>query len=62
MSYADKLGFPFVALIGEDEIAAGKLSLKNMKTGEQQLLSPEESIVAVLKILAESFGAKPIRG
>ena len=62
MGYADKLGFPFAALIGEDEIAQGKLSLKNMKTGEQQLLTPDEAVLAVLKTLAETFGAKPVKG
>ena len=35
MSYADKLGVPFVALLGEDELAAGMVSLKDMVTGEQ---------------------------
>ena len=43
MSYADKLGIPFVALLGEDEAAQNKISLKNMKTGEQQLLSLAEA-------------------
>ena len=48
MSYANAKQIPFVALAGENEIAEGKLTLKNMKTGEQQLLSPEELIKAVL--------------
>ncbi|MBO4212452.1 MAG: histidine--tRNA ligase [Oscillospiraceae bacterium] len=43
MSYADKLGIPFVAFLGEDEVAQGKISLKNMATGEQSLLSLEEA-------------------
>ncbi len=43
MSYAGKLGFPFAVLIGEDEIAAGVVALKNMSTGEQVTLSPEEA-------------------
>jgi len=43
MSYADKLGFPYVVLLGEDEIAAGKLSLKNMATGSQQLVTAGEA-------------------
>ena len=34
MSYADKLGVPYILLLGEDEIAQGKVSLKNMATGE----------------------------
>ena len=34
MAYADKLKVPFAVLLGEDEIAEGKCSVKNMKTGE----------------------------
>lgn len=60
MSYADRLGFPFAALLGEDEAAAGKLSLKNMETGEQQLLSAQEAIEAVKTRLRESEKTSPI--
>ena len=35
LSYADKLGIPFAVFVGEDEIAAGEVSLKNLTTGEQ---------------------------
>ncbi len=35
MSYADRLGFPYVAFLGEDELAGGLVSLKDMATGEQ---------------------------
>ena len=35
MSYADKLGIPFVVLIGEDEMAANVVAVKNMSSGEQ---------------------------
>lgn len=35
MGYADKKGIPFVALIGENEMEKGTVSLKNMVTGEQ---------------------------
>jgi histidyl-tRNA synthetase len=44
MSYADRNEIPYVILAGENEIADGKLTLKNMKTGEQQLLDPTEII------------------
>ena len=43
MGYADRLGIPFVVLLGEDEIAEGSVSVKNMKTGVQQRLSPSEA-------------------
>lgn len=42
MSYADALKIPYVAMIGENEIAEGTINLKNMKTGEQKKLSKEE--------------------
>ena len=44
MSYANAKQIPFVALAGENEMQAGKITLKNMETGEQQMLSPEELI------------------
>ncbi|AZQ44454.1 histidine--tRNA ligase [Nonlabens ponticola] len=44
MTYADKNAIPYVVLAGEDEIAAGKLTLKNMLTGEQQSLTPGDII------------------
>ncbi len=43
MAYADKLGVPFAVLLGEDELAAGKCSVKNMRTGEQITVSPQEA-------------------
>ena len=47
MSYANAKQIPFVALAGENEIQEGRLTLKNMLTGEQQLLTPEELIEEV---------------
>ena len=44
MSYADSIGAQYVALVGESEIAAGKIALKNMTTGEQSLLPVDEVI------------------
>ena len=44
MSYANAKEIPYVALAGENEIAQGKLTLKNMLSGDQQLLTPEELI------------------
>jgi len=42
--YANKVGVPYVAIIGEDEIKLRKVALKNMKTGEQEVLSVEEVV------------------
>ena len=44
MSYANAKQIPYVALAGENEMKEGKITLKNMETGEQQLLTPEELI------------------
>jgi len=48
MSYANAKGIAYVALAGENEIAAGKLRLKNMATGEQKLVDADE-LVSELK-------------
>ncbi|MBQ7527627.1 MAG: histidine--tRNA ligase [Bacteroidaceae bacterium] len=42
MQYANQKAIPFVAMTGETEMQAGKVMLKNMTTGEQQLLSPDD--------------------
>ncbi|KAA6346689.1 Histidine--tRNA ligase [termite gut metagenome] len=42
MSYANTKGIPFVIIAGEEEMNAGKVTLKNMDTGEQRLVDPEE--------------------
>ena len=44
MGYADAKKIPYVAIIGGDEMAAQKMMLKNMTTGEQQLVSVEECV------------------
>ena len=44
MSYANAKAIPYVVLAGETEMAAGKVTLKNMETGEQELVTPEELI------------------
>lgn len=44
MAYANAKNIGYVALAGESEIEQGKLTLKNMATGEQTLVSPEELV------------------
>jgi histidyl-tRNA synthetase len=44
MSYANAKQIPFVALAGENEMNEGKLTLKNMESGEQQMLTIDEII------------------
>lgn len=53
MAYANKLGVPFAVLLGEDEIAQGKCSVKDMRTGQQQLLSPREAAAWIQSTLRE---------
>ena len=49
MSYANAKNIPFVAIVGENEMNEGKAMLKNMETGEQNLVSAEELIATVKK-------------
>ncbi len=48
MSYANALQIPFVALAGDNEIQQRKITLKNMLSGEQELVTPEEMIEKIL--------------
>ena len=49
MAYADAKHIPFVAIIGSDEMAANKVMLKNMLTGEQKPCTTEEVLQALSK-------------
>ncbi len=49
LNYADEKKIPFVILVGSEEMDSGKLSLKNMKSGDQQKLSIEE-IIEILNL------------
>ena len=54
MSYADKLGVPYAVLLGEDEIAQGMCSVKDMRTGQQQTMTPEAAAAHILDGLASA--------
>ena len=56
MAYANKLGVPFAVLLGEDEIAEGLCSVKNMVTGQQVKLSPADAAAHIRAALAENDG------
>ncbi len=56
MSYADKLGVPYAVLLGEDEIAEGKCSVKDMRTGAQITVSPEAAAAHIREGLAAGNG------
>ena len=56
MSYADKLGVPFAVLLGEDELAQGKCAVKDMRTGQQLLLTAQEAAEHIRATLAAGNG------
>ena len=45
MQYANQKGIPFVAMTGEQEMQQGKVMLKDMRSGEQKLVAPDEMII-----------------
>lgn len=49
MSYANAQHVPFVALVGETEMAEGRVALKNMATGEQTSVTPDELVAMLSK-------------
>ena len=53
MSYADKLGIPYAVLLGEDELREGKCSVKDLTTGEQVTVTPEEAAQRIAQGMAE---------
>ena len=61
MSYADKLGIPYVAFLGEEEIAQGVVKIKDMATGDQQALSPAAAAQTIAAAMAQLAQGKPIR-
>ena len=48
MTYANKLGVPYIVLLGDDEIAQGKCSVKDMRTGEQTCVTLAEAAALIL--------------
>ena len=46
LGYADKLGIPYAVVIGESETETGRFTLKNMKTGEQTIMTEQEALQA----------------
>ncbi len=49
MKYADRLGIPYVVVIGADEVASNRVTLKDMQTGSQELLTKEEVLERLTK-------------
>lgn len=58
MKYADKIGAKFSMVIGDDELVNNKAKLKNMRSGEQNEICLDDSIINTFSdiLVAESFG------
>ena len=61
MSYADKLSIPYVVFIGEDEVMEGKVTVKDMVSGEQMTISPAMAAVAISGNINEKRAIAPIK-
>ncbi len=61
MAYADKIGVPYVLFLGEDEIAAGAVSIKDMQSGQQKTLPLDQAAAFVRQGLAAQADGKPIK-
>jgi histidyl-tRNA synthetase len=61
MSYADKLGIPYVVFLGQEELDQGVVKVKDMITGDQQALSPEAAAQTIAAAMAERAKGKPIK-
>ncbi len=61
MTYADRLHIPYVVFLGEDELAAGKVAVKDMATGEQMTLSPAMAAVAIKAAVEKMKKTAPIK-
>ena len=60
MNYADKLAIPYVLFLGEDEIAQGIVTCKDMVSGEQTKLSADDTLALIRKGIDEKNSGKVI--
>ena len=60
MNYADKLAIPYVLFLGEDEIAQGIVTCKDMVSGEQTKLSTDDTLALIRKGIDEKNSGKVI--
>ncbi len=54
LSYADKLGIPYAVFLGEDEIAAGQVTVKDLRSGEQTTTTPAAAAETIRAGLIET--------
>ena len=60
MAYADKIGVPYIAILGEDEIKEGAVSIKDMTSGEQKKLTYEQAVTEIKAGLALRNQGTPV--
>ena len=60
MNYADKLGVPYVVFLGDDEIKQDKVSLKDMRSGKQELIPTGEAVGKIVAAITAKSGETPI--
>ena len=60
MAYADKIGVPYIAILGEDEIKEGAASIKDMPSGEQKKLTYEQAVTEIKAGLALRNQGTPV--
>ena len=60
-AYADKLGVPYAVIIGDDEVAAGAVSVKNLQTSEQRSMPPDQAAQTIAAAIAEKKQIPVIR-
>ncbi len=61
LTYANRLGIPYVLLLGEDEIAKNMVSCKDMESGTQELMTTGDLIAHVLSGIEKKRAAAPIK-
>ena len=61
MTYADKIGVPFVAFLGEDEVSQSAVSVKDMATGQQQTLPTAEAVEQIRSAVEAAAAVAPIK-
>ncbi|MDR3311363.1 MAG: histidine--tRNA ligase [Oscillospiraceae bacterium] len=62
MSYADGIGVRYAAILGEDEIAAGQVTVRDMRSGQQTTASAALIVKGLLAALAAQKDIPPLRG
>ena len=61
MAYADKIGVPYTAFLGEDEVRQGAVSVKDMASGQQITVPVDEAVASIRSAIEDrTQNVKPI--